>query len=322
MGVVKLLIHFVLFQMKQKLRKQLNQNNAIHGRSGSGYMGVASGSMTAITSGVVSVGGAVGVVGNAHTSGSSSGSITNRMDTMETNIGGVASTVGVVSNAHSQGMIDNTVPMPGSSNMYTSHGVGGAYNHRNKVKIESDRAIVKRSSTEAGLPPSVKRKYRRRKLSSSNESTSSEAHSLASETASHLLHPSSPRTGSAHSPGVYHVDRRTEDEDTATASESQTGKMDCGNLELLASVTQRVDKVDRLTNEPSSSPSPCVTASNESLFKRRGSSAHPVPPPVDSKEGIKRNVGVARKGVVGGGKKRKSSNAIATNNQQSTSTVR
>ncbi len=311
--------------MKQKLRKQLNQNNALHGRSGSGYVGGASGSMTAITSGVVSVGGAVGVVGNTHTGGGSSGSTTNRIDSMEMNTGGVAgtSTVGVVGNAHSQGMIDNSVPIPGS-NMYTSHGgVGGAYNHRNKIKTESDRAAVKRSSTEVGLLPSVKRKYRRRKLSSSNESSSSEALSLASETAPHLPLPSSPRAGSAHSPGVYHADRRTEDEDTATASESQTSKMDCGNLDLLASVTQRVDKVDRLTNEPSSSPSPCVTVDNESLFKRRGSPAHPVPPSGDSKEGIKRNVGVARKGVVGRGKKRKSSsNAIVTNNQQSTSTIR
>lgn len=85
---------------------------------------------------------------------------------------------------------------------------------------------------------SAKRKYRRRKLSSSNESSTSEALSSTNETMSggHIsIFPSSPLVTVA-------IDTKKNLEGPSTLNEI----MDCGNLDLLASVTENVDQVDRV----------------------------------------------------------------------------
>lgn len=117
--------------------------------------------------------------------------------------------------------------------------------HVSKHK-EADRA-PKRSSSEA-LLPSIKRKARRRKFSSSNESSTSEAPSNNSEMLPHDAHlPVSPMD--MFSPASSH--NKKEDP-------IQHGSLN--NLDLLASVTQKID-VQMPTARSSSPLSPVSTSS-------------------------------------------------------------
>ena len=209
-------------------------------------------------------------------------------------------------------------------------GVAAAYHHNkhlNKTK-DSDR-LSKRSSSETGLMPSVRRKYRRRKLSSSNESSSSESPSVSSEHLQQNAPPKSPSLASLQSPESFCGGKKSGNEDV-TDPDVQNSEMDCGNLNLLASVTQRVDKVDnKLINETEAtpSPSPPVTSVSSTVSETAVCSrVSPVVPLVttattiasDPKEIGKRNVGGVGRGG-GGNRKRKSTSSASVNPQVSTS---
>lgn len=133
-------------------------------------------------------------------------------------------------------------------------------------KNTTDTKLTKRSHVEAqtgvvgGTGSVQKRKFpRKRKISSSNESTTSEAPSNASE----VHNPAGSPQGIVHmySPTTYHPSsgggissskRPALDEGdrigTATATTTANFSTDCDNLDLLASVTQRVSM-----HQPSSS---------------------------------------------------------------------
>lgn len=257
-------------------------------------------------------------------------------------IGGGGGSVGVGGVSMGPSSVSNSIDLPvaGASNshphpsadsitqpnnMYMAHAGGGAYHHGNKqltkIKTEGER-LSKRSSCDVGLLPSAKRKYRRRKLSSSNESTSSESLSLASEPLTHHTVPSSPSITASTSPNVFHSDtKKIGNEDSVPPSagpetHTNTNDMDCGNLDLLASVTQRIDKFDRVSNEVLSPIATTSSIDHAPIVKTRGS---PLPPPVsmmDSKEGIKRNSTVSRSSS-GCGKKRKTAvNTTSSNTNQ------
>jgi hypothetical protein len=116
-----------------------------------------------------------------------------------------------------------------------------------------DKERFKRTSSDAGLSSSstvsTKRKYRRRKLSSSNESSTSEAQSSTNEAVMVAAHNMPPPVNNKKSSG-----QNSENEKAALSTKS----MDCGNLDLLASVTENFDQVDRFnasSHDNSLSPS-------------------------------------------------------------------
>ena len=223
---------------------------------------------------------------------------------------------------HTQSSMDN-VMLSGLPSQYLGSS-GGPYHHHNKhlnkIKMETDR-VSKRSSSDVGLIPSVKRKYRRRKLLSSDESSSSESLSVTSELAHHQMLPSPP-IASSQSPAIFHEEKRLANEDVMSSAGHVTNEMDCGNLDLLASVTQRVDKVDGLSKVPfSSTPSitvPAITNEPPPAAKMRNS---PVPSVTmattsESKETVKRNTSVSVRSGGGGSRKKKTIINTNTNNQQ------
>lgn len=270
--------------------------------------------VTAPPSGIGSIGGGSGA-GSLPMGGGPPGSSIGTTGTMNS----MDMSLGVASNSHPHPSADSVMP---PNNIYIGHTGGGAYHHGNKqltkIKTEGDR-LSKRSSSDVGLLPSTKRKYRRRKLSSSNESTSSESLSLASEPLQHTI-PSSPSITASRSPSIFHSETKKIGNEDSTLpgpeSHSTNNDMDCGNLDLLASVTQRIDKFDRLPNEmlspKTTTTNPPTQVDHAPIVKMHGS---PLPPPVsvvttiDSKEGIKRNSSVSQSnsgcGNNTGGRKRK-----------------
>ena len=180
------------------------------------------------------------------------------------------------------------------------------------LKSKEFDKLHKRTSTEVGSVPSVKRKYRRRKLSSSNESSASEAPSSTSETLTvQNLQPNSPsHVVPAHSPSVTVSKKVTALEERET--EPPSNILDCGNLDLLALVTQNVDQVDRLTGveapqqEGLGSLSPSAM---ETYIQESNVSVETVVEPTETvvKEHSKRG----GKTGSGGGRKRKSTSSSA-----------
>ena len=189
------------------------------------------------------------------------------------------------------------------------------------LKSKEFDKLHKRTSTEIGLVPSVKRKYRRRKLSSSNESSASEAPSSTSETLTvQNLQPNSPSlVVPAHSPtvtvskkGITHEERETEPPNNV---------LDCGNLDLLALVTQNVDQVDRLTGveAPQQEGLGSLSPSAMETFQESNVSVETVVEPTETvvKEHSKRG----GKTGGGGGRKRKSTSSSAASQRTAAATT-
>ena len=157
-----------------------------------------------------------------------------------------------------------------SSNSLSTHHHKPASQHKQPQQVpkmkDGDR-LLKRPSSETLLPP-VKRKYRRRKLSSSNESSTSEAASNSSEVlVRDATQPISP-VGQFSS-------------DSSISRRDQHNSLD--NLDLLASVTQKMDTHLHSGGGRNSLPVSPNSVSSEGLVKhvepergrkRKGSTAH------------------------------------------------
>lgn len=190
------------------------------------------------------------------------------------------------------------------------------------LKSKEFDKLHKRTSTEIGLVPSVKRKYRRRKLSSSNESSASEAPSSTSETLTvQNLQPNSPSlVVPAHSPIVTVSKKGITLEERET--EPPNNVLDCGNLDLLALVTQNVDQVDRLTAVEAPQQEGLGTLSPsamETFIQDSSVSVETVVEPTETvvKEHSKRG----GKTGGGGGRKRKSTSSSAASQRASVATT-
>ncbi|XP_019851070.1 PREDICTED: protein AF-10-like [Amphimedon queenslandica] len=178
----------------------------------------------------------------------------------------------------------------------------------------------KRTSSDAGIS-SNKRKYRRRKLSSSNESSTSEAPSSTNEISLHNNNSNSVLSlVSTSSPSLLpSLPMETNvSKDIMERREGPREMLDCGNLDLLASVTQNFDQVvDCETSLPS----------HEKLESFSPPSSRPVetygPPDLSIGEPIltvKEQNPSKRKGGGGGGgggRKRKSTTNSGTSQKQS-----
>ena len=217
------------------------------------------------------------------------------------------------------GGVGNIQPRSHSENPRDSSTSHSNVHQKHLSKLKETERLSKRSSSDVGLAPSVKRKYRRRKLSSSNDSSTSEAPSNISENVLQNM-PASPSTASIHSPGSFSGGKKSGIEDV-TDQGVHGGEMDCGNLDLLASVTQHVNQVDSLT-EPRTEmpPFPPVYTSSEVVVSQTTNA-----PPLSvshSTETVSRESGKRTTGGGGGGKgavrKRKSTTSASTNQKSST----
>ncbi len=305
-------------KQKMKLKKQQQQISSLHAGGGIG---------TSIPSGGPSIGTGISPLG-VGVADNRVAVADNRMSVADNRVGVADNRVAVADNregvSSSRGdssfnSIDrSTIPHPlthPQSDNASSHGSNHYINkHTSKIKMESER-ITKRSSSDIGLMSSVKRKYRRRKLLSSDESSSSESLSISSELTLQL--PSPPIT--SHDNVMVHEEKYKDEDITSGHVTSEMGhvtnemghvtnEMDCGNLDLLASVTQRIDKVDGLSNVPCSSVEPPAKIRAPSV---------PIATTSESKETVKRSVSVSGRSGRGGSRKRKSTiNTNATNQQQ------